>query len=41
MDKPNSVPIRKNVWITEIPKKLIQDSLASNGYSSKKIYKMT
>lgn len=41
MDKIQSAPLRKNVWITEIPKKLIQDSLASNGYSSKKIYKMT
>ena len=33
MDKIQSAPLRKNIWITEIPKKLIQDSLASNGYS--------
>jgi hypothetical protein len=32
MDKQNSLPVRKNVWITEIPKKLLQ------GYSNKKNY---
>lgn len=41
MDKIESSQPRKNVWITDIPQKLIQDSIASYGYSSKQIYKMT
>ena len=38
MDKIQSAPIRKNIWITEIPKKLIQDSKTSYSYSNKKNY---
>lgn len=32
MDNPNSLPVRKNVWITEIPKKLIQGSSNNKNY---------
>lgn len=41
MDKIRSAPLRKNVWITEIPEKLIKESNTTNDFSSKKFYKMT
>ena len=33
MDKQDSTTIRKNVWVTEIPQKLIQSSSSSSGKS--------
>ena len=37
MDKIQSTTIRKNIWITEIPDKLIKEPNTTNGFSNKKI----